>query len=163
MDIFHSLRQLKKIEPNAEYARYSRTKILMETPAEPAWYRRGFRAMSGIMESGSAIALTAAVLFLILGGFSVMRFIETAGGLNGEDLRAEAEAIDIQIQIADVKYSAMPNDAGARQLPQNVFKISGIGSATTSPASPSTTSSAVEKGPTLDEVIDDALLQLSVP
>lgn len=161
MDIFHSLRQLKRIEPDPVYGRYSRAKILMETPLELPWYRRGFRVLSGILQSSSALALGGITLFLIIGGFSIMR---TAGGLNGEDIRAEAEAIDIQIQLADVQYSAMPPDAGARDLPPAVFKSAGVGSATTSPVATSSDEVPEEEPePDLDEVIDDALLQLSVP
>jgi hypothetical protein len=160
MDLKH-LNKFHKIKPDAEYARRSRTLILMETPKEVGWMRRASMVLAGALESGSAIALTGALLFLALGGASIIRLVENNGGLSAADLRAEAQAIDIQIQLTDLHYNAMPADAGAHALPKKNFKIAGFGSATGTVTS--TAAASTSSAPSAEESIDDALDQLSLP
>lgn len=104
MDLEQRLRQLNKIEPNQVYARSSRARILT---ARPRLTVRGF--VLGLVQSGSAIALTGVLLFLAVGGFSLWRVLGPLTGLDPKALHAEAEAIDIQIHLADVQFK----DGGA--------------------------------------------------
>jgi hypothetical protein len=65
----------------------------------------GFLARS--LEMGSAVVLTGLLLFLIVGGFSIWNTFSPfkLTSLDPTSLRAEAQAIDIQIRLTDIAYA----------------------------------------------------------
>lgn len=106
MDIEKRLRQLHKIEPDPAYARDLRARLLMTAqPQLPKVTLRSF--LTGILRSGSAMAAIGLVLFFALGG-SVWKLVIGPAAqfayLNPADLRAEAQAIDTQIYLANLQY-----------------------------------------------------------
>ena len=110
------------------------------------------------LQSGSAIALTGALLFLLIGGFSIARFLETSGGLDPYSLRAEAEAIDIQIQLAQLAYDAPASEVkagelGPKETPSFRTTSTNVEVTTTTPKDEST-STPVEVEPTIEDALD---------
>lgn len=110
MDTEKLLQKIKMIAPDQDYTARSRMCILAEPRVEqeaPAGRVFGVRqVIFGIFNSGSAIVLTAALLLLVAGGFSFLKFFApaTTAFLDPAGLRAEAQAIDIQVQLADIVY-----------------------------------------------------------
>lgn len=105
MDPLTLLKQLKNIEPDAEYRRRSRAQILASTRASQSLPLNILDFLVRGLEIGSAIAVTSFILILILGGFGG-RGAPPHGfsPLNLDSLKAEAEAIDIQIELTNLQY-----------------------------------------------------------
>ncbi len=104
MDIFKSLQNLKAIEPEKDFTIKSRSLILGEN--------RGVGVMLwGIIlrnvELGASMALVGLLIFMILGGFSAWNFFAPLQitNLDPSSLKAEAQAIDIQIQLTNLNYA----------------------------------------------------------
>jgi hypothetical protein len=155
MHIEDLLKQLKTIEPDAHYALSSRSEILSHARTR----RTGWRAvLVGVIQSGSAIALTGIMILLLGGAFSLRGFLARQGGfLDRQSLQAEAQAIDIQIQLANVSYenfTSAGNGALKPAAPKPVSHGSASSDATSTP--PAATS-------TPDMNLDDALEMLSLP
>ncbi len=112
MEIKDILKQLKSIQPDADYTRRSRHALL---------HGRAFRgrARGGVIQfvvdtlaHGSAIALAGALILLIFAGFSTWNFLSPfeIKSLDPTSLRAEAEAIDIQIKLTNLAYPEVPRN-----------------------------------------------------
>lgn len=97
------LKELKNIQPEQAYSNRSKLNII-STPQDliaPLTWRH---FLLGVFEYGGALAL-AAILFIVIAGNTPIGKILApfdAGSLNSAHLRAEAEAIDIQIKLLDV-------------------------------------------------------------
>lgn len=115
------LKKLKHIEADSSYTRDSRRVILSvpgdarETPLT-AW-----RILANSFHIGSTIVLTGLLIILVLGGFSAGKFLTPfrLSSLDVDSLQAEAEAIDIQIQLTDFEYQE------AERAPQPSEKTDG--------------------------------------
>jgi hypothetical protein len=101
MELEKILKQLHKIQPDPDYARNSRLRIIGLAHRAPKFTVRTF--VMGILRSGSAMAVTGLMLLLALGGFSLYGLIGSVSGLD-DSLRAEAQAISMQIHLADLQY-----------------------------------------------------------
>lgn len=110
MDLFNHLKRFNKIEPDPQYAAHSRARILAHTQRTRLPFRE---AALAFLQSGSAMAFAALMLVVLGGGISFVKYLETTGGLDAQSLRAEAQAIDIQIQLADLKYKNFPAEIRA--------------------------------------------------
>ena len=104
MDLIKLLKQLNKVEPDPEYTRRSKLTILglpENNPKRTAW---------GLMWSGIKFStgsmVTGLVIVLIFVAFSAIKFSSPMplAALDPITLRAEAEAIDIQIKLATLGY-----------------------------------------------------------
>jgi hypothetical protein len=107
MEFEKILQQFKKIQPDKDYSASSR-RIILAT-ASPV--KRSFGVVRFIfsnIQSASAIALTSFLLVLIFGGFSIFKFLNPLrlSSLDPAGLHAEADAIDMQLQVAGVTYDA---------------------------------------------------------
>lgn len=105
MELTELLKKLKKLEPDAGYARKSRHLIMSRRESAPREFLFG-HFVSSIFQSGSAIVMTAMVLFLVFGSFSLWKLLSPGSpvAIDLAGLQAEAQAIDIQIQLANVAY-----------------------------------------------------------
>jgi hypothetical protein len=113
MNLFETLRQLKKIYPDNEYTRRVRQHILSsaQETAMPRLTLAQFLWQN--LQLGSAIALTGLLLLLGFGGFSAWRFLSPYGlnSLDPANLRAEAGAVnDIQVALNSVQYLPLATD-----------------------------------------------------
>jgi len=104
MDLYDLLKKLQTIEPNRDYTETSR-RVVLSTPrvAKLSPFRILFRAL----ESSAAVLVASMLVLIFFGGFSVLRILTPGAPSKTFDpltLRAEAEAIDIQIQLANLNY-----------------------------------------------------------
>ncbi|MGC9968189.1 MAG: hypothetical protein ABSC29_00435 [Minisyncoccia bacterium] len=107
MNLFQILKQFKNIEPDPAFKETSRRAILAYRPVAPTthlWSAQ--RTLWRIIETGAAVALTGFFVLLITGAFSGSRFVPVQySAVDPQSLHAEAQAIDIQIQLANVTYA----------------------------------------------------------
>ncbi len=104
MDLLKSLRKLNKIHPDQEYARKSKLVVLSteQLPPEPSVFKL-FAVSSARFTT--ALAIVAIFILVVVGGFSINKTgDEIISGLDLRGLRAEAQAIDIQIELTRVVY-----------------------------------------------------------
>ena len=101
----HILQELKKIEPERDYSNRSLSMIVMgPRNSKRSWLSFTFLHVA---EYGAAVALVGLFLFMMLGNSSLVQLFSPiqSNSLNSGGLRAEAEAIDIQIKLLDVNYT----------------------------------------------------------
>lgn len=105
MEPIHLLKKLKEVSPDKAYTKRSRYAILETLPA--AGRQTPWQMLVHSLQFGSAVALAGVLLVLVLGGFSTWRFLSPFGlaSLDPGSLKAEAEAIEAQIHLANVTYN----------------------------------------------------------
>ena len=103
MDLIKILKQFKNVEPNGDFVKKSRLLILGEEKARPLGF---FNVILRSVEAGATLALAGILVFVILGGISQNGLLEPPQitAINPAGIKAEAEAIDIQIRLTDVDY-----------------------------------------------------------
>jgi hypothetical protein len=143
-NIEQKLKELKSISPDAGYTRRSRS-LLVEAPITQKPLSP-WRVLVTSFQFGSAIALTAVLLLVIIGGFSAWKMISPfrLGSLDPASLQAEAEAIDIQIELTNLAYPEVNRGASAETTPR------------TTQAAPAPTTEAASSEATVgvDEALD---------
>jgi hypothetical protein len=122
MNIFEALKQFKNITPDPAYKEKSKRAILATIPQEPVatpWSITGIRSVFvHIMETGVAVGLTVFFILIITGQFPNSPYASPVqfSVIDPQTLHAEAQAVDIQIQLAQVAYqeptSTAPSIAG---------------------------------------------------
>lgn len=148
------LKQLRKITPDSGYSARAKEHILMSAPLPAQSGRlRSFAAF--FSEHKLRVAMIAMVLVLFVGGFSVIQLLNPfkASPLDPSRLKVEAQAIDIQLQIANVGYEAPANGPESTQAMSRPSRVS-RSSAKSGAANTAATSSP-------DVGIDEALDLLS--
>ncbi|MCR4328075.1 MAG: hypothetical protein NUV53_00980 [Patescibacteria group bacterium] len=168
-NIFTTLKSLRAIESSPEYHAHSRSVILNTSPkvSRPrivwGWFLEN-------LEVGASVALAGLCIFLLFAGFSVWRSFSplSISRLDLAGLRAEAQAIDIQIKLAGLRYeeSALPIITPVSSVETTIAEVIPFQSATVSSQTPD--SSSVISSSTSDDTtstapltLDEALRQLS--
>lgn len=107
MNLFDILKQFKNIEPDPVFKENSKRAILASESMASATHRsRAQRTIWKVIEIGAAVALIGFFVLLITGTFSTSKFAPVQySAIDPQSLRAEAQAIDIQIQLANLNYS----------------------------------------------------------
>jgi hypothetical protein len=148
MNSLEILKKLKGIVPERYYSERSRTQILAtERPRRlSAW-----RILAESLEAGSAMVLVGALLILVIGGFSGIKPLNIVS-LNPTNLQAEADAIDMQIQLTDLSYKDFARVVGGGRRSAEAVGMSAF-SALVAEEATSSTSTIVG--------VDDALMILS--
>ena len=128
MDPIEILKQFKNIEPDKDYTKKSRFLIVHSTRKNKFGFWQLFLKN---IELGTTVALTGLLIFMILGGFSAWRITSPLqiSDLDPTGLKAEAQAIDIQIELANLNYNG---------------GVTSIKSAESTPATPQQNSSQAE-------------------
>jgi len=104
MNLFETLKNLKNIEPDPAFKEQSKRAVLAVMPAAPAWNAR--RVLFRIVETGAAVALTGFFVLLITGSLSSSRLAPVQySAIDPASLHAEAQAIDMQIHLAQLDYT----------------------------------------------------------
>lgn len=112
MDLIKVLKQFKAIEPDKSFATRSRGLILGAQTKTPVGF---WGVVLRNIESGAALALTGLLIFVILGGLSAWNQAFSPApfeALNPASLRAEAQAVDIQIELTNLSYESAPAKTG---------------------------------------------------
>ncbi len=99
MELHEALKKLKEIKPDHEYAARSRNLLLRNYETRIARPANAWQFILQNLQAGSVMALAGILLLLVAGGFSNWTFLSPLGlsSLDPSSLRAEADAIDIQI------------------------------------------------------------------
>jgi len=151
MGIFGEIKKLKNIVPDEAYSKNSLRLILSEPVNEVTGFRTFLRLA---LRSGSAVAVAGIFLIIILGSLSFIKTFTPVGisSLDPTGLRAEAQAIDIQIELANFNYKEIAASAGFTGGAKTTAAFSKNNGPTASApaAGPETTSSA----PTIDDVLE---------
>ncbi len=105
MKLFDTLKQFKNIEPDAGVAQRSRTQILL-SPQHAKKTMSGVFIFLRVVETGAAITLAGFFILVVTGSFPATRPIAPIqyAVIDPAGLHAEAQAISMQIQLADVNY-----------------------------------------------------------
>ncbi len=110
----HLFTKLKAVEPSREFRTRSKTLILSEAQQPRRFVMPQF--FGGMVRSGVTFALSAAMLFLLVSGLSLLNkqviSPAVASALDAQSLQQEMSSFNIQVQIAKVKYY----DTSAQQL-----------------------------------------------
>ena len=128
MDPIHYLKQLKSIEPDAEFSARTRAHLMSLTPHSPRLTLAHY--LRSLAQSGGALALASVALILILGGLPFDTAHPVVGTpLDPASITAEAQAIDIQVQLSGLEYAyeeaaaiAMPGETTLSGRPTVNFK-----------------------------------------
>jgi|SRR3989344_5829149 len=101
--IIQKLKELKSIRPEEGFIRRSRDLIL----SVPQKYGFRFNFFENL-KLASAITLASALIFIFLGGLSLLNVKNLSPvlltGANEDNLKAEVESLNIQIQLGEVAY-----------------------------------------------------------
>jgi hypothetical protein len=105
MKLFDLLKQFKNIEPNAEYSQHSRTEILLSPQSGHRTLGSVFTFLH-VIETGVAVSLAGFFMFILASSFSSTRSTSPIqyAVIDPTGLHAEAQAIDMQIQLANIGY-----------------------------------------------------------
>lgn len=150
-NIEQKLKELKNIHPDEGYTRRSRSLLvatqITQKPLSP------WRILVTSIQFGSTIALTTVLLIvIILGGVSVWKIISPLrlSSLDPASLKAEAKAIDIQIELANLTYREITEKAAEEIAPKTTSPA-----APTLPSAPETENvSSTEEKISADEALD---------
>jgi len=109
MELIELLKKLRAIKADSGYTKESRAFILNSGKHENAnlmFFAK--EIISGVFRSGWSIALTAVLLLLTIGSFSVLKVLYpiTTAVVDVTGLKAEAQAIDAQIELTNVEYAS---------------------------------------------------------
>ena len=105
MNLFETLQKLKNIQPDQAFSERSRRDILMSTPQERFLPRVVFARFIGATGS---LVLAGILIFIIAGGLSTTDLAPKFSSIDPVALRAEAQAIDTQIDLLNVDYTESP-------------------------------------------------------
>lgn len=174
MKLFDILKQFKEITPDEQFVARTKRDVLASPHQEPLTVR-GIFAVFRMVETGVVVALAGLFLVILTGGFGKGGSISPVqySVIDPADLRAEAQAIDTQIQLADISYPQMtstansvPSAAEADLLTQALTKVLTPKSATSTAPGAVATSTAADASSTAAAStttlsVDQALQQLS--
>lgn len=156
MNLSDIFKQFRNIRPDAGYAEKSKRVILASPQESPSAVRgwgfalrgQGLMVFLHSLETGVALVLAGFFILLATGSFSGNKYLAPVqySVIDPNGLHAEAQAIDIQIQLASLDYSVVTStsesttalSAGNITAAARALAIKGTGTAST----PSATSTA---------------------
>jgi hypothetical protein len=170
MNLPEILKQFKTIEPDPAYKERSKRMILSQTPKESWSFRR---TILTIFETGIAVALSVFFILILTGVFPDNSYVSPAqfSVIDPASLKAEAQAVNIQIQLAQITYeeatataesTLVSADTGTSAKPAIAPLLSETAAATSTPTTDnSTPTSSASSTPSSTLSIDQALKQLT--
>jgi len=113
MNLFETLQKFKSVKPDPAYTEKSKRAILATRQFVPALNL--FRSILQFIETGAAVALAGFFVLLISGALSNSTYIAPVqySVIDATGLHAEAQAIDMQIKLADVNYQDVTSNNGS--------------------------------------------------
>ena len=104
MNLFELLKQFKNIEADPEFTEKSRRIVLASPRLEP---QSTHGIVLRIFETAGSLVIAGLLIFAVVGGYSgVAKYFSPVSfaGIDPVALHAEADAIDMQINLADMNY-----------------------------------------------------------
>ncbi|MEN9341759.1 MAG: hypothetical protein RIQ54_15 [Candidatus Parcubacteria bacterium] len=160
MNLEQSLRQLKKIVPDEQAMRKSRGIILAHDPypTPPSWATRIGSLIVENVQIATSIALTSITILLFTSGPSFLEKISPLkfASVDRSAITAEAEAVDIQIKLADLAYNEPERLTPVPALAVLAKKITAVSANETSTTTSSTIPEAfaIESPASVEEALD---------
>jgi hypothetical protein len=153
MDLFETLKKLKGIEPDRGFSLNSRNLILNTAPKIKIGV---WNIILKNIELGAALALAGLLIFLTIGGFSAWRFLAPLQltNLDPSSIRAEAEAIDIQIKLADLNYAEPTSTATSESTKMSAAAGQGNKNSSRSAGAPASQNSNSSSAISIDEALE---------
>jgi hypothetical protein len=114
MNLFETIKQFKAIAPDPGFVEKSKRMILVSPQkAEPSFGMRGVLIFLHTMETGAALVLVGFFILLVTGSFSGTQYLAPVqySVIDPGGLHAEADAIDMQIQLANISYAEVTSTA----------------------------------------------------
>ncbi|MEK7093882.1 MAG: hypothetical protein AAB903_00905, partial [Patescibacteria group bacterium] len=149
------LKILKNIEPDRNYADRSLSTIVMSPRnSKTSWFSFTFFRVA---EYGAAVAMVGLLLFVMVGNSSLVSLFSPirSNSLNSGGLRAEAEAIDIQIKLLGLDYEESSSTLQTATTPAVLRKKAPRPAVTPSATETSTASTATTTPtPEIAEVLE---------
>jgi hypothetical protein len=111
MNIFELLKQLNRIKPDKNYVLMSKEKILKQVRQNEVFeIKTSLNPSRFIFRLGYSLAVTFSAFIIIFGTIVLFKsFAPRLEALNPEAIKAEADAIDFQIQLSKIIYNAKEN------------------------------------------------------
>lgn len=114
MNLLEILKQLKNIEPDKDFSAKSLNFILRRTTAPMERNRYALNAANvwyfvrNNVEFGASLAMMVFVMYIMLGGFASWKWSAPlqVANLDPAALKAEAQAVDLQIRLTNLNYEA---------------------------------------------------------
>jgi hypothetical protein len=170
MKLSDILKPFKNIQPDADFSRHSRAEILL-APQNERRTMRGVFAFLHVIETGAAVALAGFFILILTNSFSPTRSIAPIqyAVIDPTGLHAEAQAIDMQIQLADIVYpqvtsTVVATPAASAALTKAFAAVLGTPAASSSVAVATSTADASTSAPAASTTplsVDQALQQLT--
>ncbi|HUC02157.1 MAG TPA: hypothetical protein VMA75_04645 [Candidatus Paceibacterota bacterium] len=169
MKLSDILKQFKNIEPDPRFTERSKREILL-SPQPERRTMRGIMIFLHTLETGVAVALAGFFILILTNSFSPTSSLAPIqySVIDPQGLHAEAQAIDMQIQLANVAYSqvtstAVTGSTATGTAPTALAKAFGKAAAgtATSTGSAVTTGESTSTASTTALSVDQALQQLS--
>jgi hypothetical protein len=114
MDLFETIKKFKTISPDPGFTEKSK-RMILATPQQEArsMGMRGVLIFLHTIETGAALALVAFFVLLVTGNFSGTKYLAPVqySVIDPGGLHAEADAIDMQIQLANISYAEVTSTA----------------------------------------------------
>lgn len=121
MNLFELLKQFKNIEPDANFKERSKRAIMAfpQEPAGNAFHR--MRGVWGMLEGAMALVLVGFFIILVTGSFPGTSSLTPVqySVIDPQGLHAEAQAIDMQIQLTNLNYTETTPLASSAGAPKN--------------------------------------------
>lgn len=155
MKLFDILKQFKNIEPDTQFSQRSKREILL-SPRSAHRTVRGIFIFLRAIETSAAVVLAGFFILVLTGSFSGTHSIAPIqyAVIDPAGLHAEAQAIDMQIQLANIDYPQTTSTVGSTIATGTALKIAFVKPITSAAITPTSTASS-----TLS--IDQALGELS--
>ncbi len=111
--------QFRRIDPDPQYSEKSK-RVILAHPRETVSVRgAGIMVFLRALETGAALVLAGFFLLLATGSFSRNKYLAPVrySVIDPTGLQAEAQAIDIQIRLANLDYSEATSTAAQSTTP----------------------------------------------
>lgn len=144
-DIFKTLQELKRIEPDVAYTKHSRM-LVLAAPQHPVSSLSAAPRLSTFLRLSTIVGVGLASIFFILGGISYLN--ETYSplaleGLNQKSLVAEANGINssIEITLGAIDYLDTSNQVTLKKIAE-ISKTNGTAATLAAPVAIKTSKSS---------------------
>jgi hypothetical protein len=144
MNLFEAIQQFRTLSPDPGFTEKSKRMILASPQkAESSVGMRGVWIFLHTIETGAALALAGFFVLLATGSFSGNSYLAPVqySVIDPGGLHAEADAIDMQIQLADISYAEVSSTAA-----ESTAVMAGAGGSALSLVSGSVTSKGTGRG-----------------
>ncbi|MDO8467291.1 MAG: hypothetical protein Q7S83_04100 [bacterium] len=113
------LKSLKSITPDEGFISRSKNLVTAASQHSAGWFIFRGSVLQSI-KMGAALTLASGLLFIVLGGISFFNIRNLSpvmlSSVNKENIEAEAENLDFQIQLGQVKYDVDSEKAIGAQI-----------------------------------------------